>query len=112
MTNIGFFSKKTGSKRLQGRWDPIAIFLIVMACGSGALAFGSLIIWVKGGCRRDSVTLHVLVVAGLVNSCANYLAGDYGVAVLTGNTVGIPSEEAKKLYYVYWVFERIPIFTF
>ena len=87
-----------------------------MVCGSGVLAFGSLIIWVKGGCRRDSVTLHVLAVAGLVNSCTNFLVGDYGVAVLTGNTVGIPSEEVsevvKKLYYVYWVFERIPIFTF
>jgi hypothetical protein len=108
ITNSGF---QTESKRLQGRWDPLSITLVVIICGSGALAFGSFISWVKGGCRQDS-TLHVLAVAGLVNSCANYLAGDYAVAVLTGNIVGIPSDTARKLYYVYWVFERVPIFTF
>lgn len=70
-----------------------------MGCGSGALAFGSFIIWVKGGCRRDSVTLHVLAVAGLVNSCANFLTGDYAVAVLTGNTVGIPFRRNMRTGY-------------
>ncbi|KAI9867543.1 MAG: hypothetical protein M1813_008342 [Trichoglossum hirsutum] len=105
-------SQMSKSKRLQGRWDPLAIFLIITVCSSGALAFVSLIIWVKGGCEENSVTIHVLAVTGLVNSCANFLVGDYAVAVLTGNTGGIPSDTARNLYYVYWVFERIPIFTF
>ncbi|KAI9779439.1 MAG: hypothetical protein M1839_007404 [Geoglossum umbratile] len=100
------------SKRLQGRWDPLSVTLVVIICGSGALAFGSFISWVKGGCRQDPVTLHILAVAGLANSCANFLAGDYAVAVLTGNTIGIPSDAVSKLYYAYWVFERVPFFTF
>ena len=83
-----------------------------MACGSGLIAFTSFISWIKGGCRRDSVTLHVLVVSGVVCSCSYFLVGDYGVAVITGSTAGIPAETASKLYYVYLVVERIPFLTF
>lgn len=97
---------------MDGRWDAIAIALIVMACGSGALAFLSFIIWVLGGCRKDSRTLHVLAVSGLVCSCAYLLCGDYAVAVITGNTMGLPRKKDKALYWTYWFFERLPILTF
>jgi hypothetical protein len=97
------------SNRLQGRFDTLAILLLVIALGAGLTAFVALIAWGKSGSRG---ALHVLVVSGLVTSCAYLLVGDYGVAVITGNTLGYPSEEAKTLYWIYWVFERLPLLTF
>ena len=86
--------------------------MVVMACGSGFLAFVSLIAWFKKGCLRVGTTIHVLVVSGLVCSLAYFLSGDYAVAVLTGNTFGLPTKEYQVLYWVFWVFERVPLFTF
>jgi len=84
-----------------------------MACGSGVVAFVTFIAWVKSGCREESTTLHVLAVSGLVCSCAYFLVGDYAVAVLTGNIMGIPMDgKVKTVYWVYWVCERLPLLTF
>src|SRR5437868_5631687 len=100
------------SKRLQGRWDALAIILIILACGSGAIAFIAFIAWVKAGFRAEGKTLHVLAVAGLLCSCAYFLCGDYAVAVLTGNTIGTPRKKVAALYWAFWIFERVPLFTF
>jgi len=83
-----------------------------MACSSGFVAFVSLILWLKKGRSRAGATLHVLVVSGLVCSLAYFLSGDYAVAVLTGNTIGLPTKKYEGLYWVFWVFERVPLFTF
>lgn len=100
------------SNRLQNRWDAISITLVVLACGSGAIAFFAFIAWIRAGFRADGKTLHVLAVAGLVCSCAYFLSGDYAVAVLTGNTLGAPRDrKVSRLYWVFFVFERIPLFT-
>ena len=83
-----------------------------MASSSGFVAFVSLISWLKQGRPGAGATLHILVVSGLVCSLAYFLSGDYAVAVLTGNTIGLPTEKYQGLYWVFWVFERVPLFTF
>jgi len=83
-----------------------------MACSSGFVAFVSLISWLKKGRPQAGATLHILVVSGLVCSLAYFLSGDYAVAVLTGNTIGLPTKNYQELYWVFWVFERVPLFTF
>jgi len=83
-----------------------------MACGSGFVAFVSLIAWFKEGRPQLGATLHILVVSGLVCSLAYFLSGDYAVAVLTGNTIGLPTKKYQELYWVFWIFERVPLFTF
>jgi hypothetical protein len=99
------------SKRLNGRWEPIAIFILVLACGGGFFAFVSLIAWFRKGCRREGATLHILVVSGLICSLGYFLAGDYGVAVITGSTIGLPTEKYQALYWVFFIFERVPLLT-
>jgi len=91
----------------------LAILLVVLACGSGGIAFIAFIAWFQGGFRAEGKTLHILAVAGLMCSCAYFLCGDYAVAVLTGNTIGSPREKkVASLYWTFWVFERVPLFTF
>jgi Ca2+/Na+ antiporter len=51
-------------------------------------------------------------VAAILFSCGLYWFGDFGMAIVTRNTIGTPSDRIKVLYYTYWVVERIPLFTF
>lgn len=51
-------------------------------------------------------------VAAILLSCGLYWFGDFGMAIVTRNTIGTPSDRIKVLYYTYWVVERIPLFTF
>lgn len=45
-------------------------------------------------------------------SCALFWLGDFGIAVVSKNSIGTPGTQIQALYYAYWVVERIPLFTF
>jgi hypothetical protein len=51
-------------------------------------------------------------VSAILLSCALFWFGDFGLAVVSKNIIGTPSNQVEVLYYTYWVVERIPMFTF
>ena len=44
-------------------------------------------------------------------SCSLYWLGDAVAAIAADNVVGRPSDTVAKLYWVFWVFERVPLVT-
>lgn len=51
-------------------------------------------------------------VSAILLSCGLYWWGDFGMAIVSNNSLGTPSDRIRVLYYTYWVVERIPLFTF
>ncbi|KAJ2897708.1 hypothetical protein MKZ38_004485 [Zalerion maritima] len=99
-------------ERLQGRFDGVSIPILVVILVSALIAFVSFIVWVKGSCRKEAGSLHVVVVSGLICSCGYFLAGDWGVAVMTGNTIGSPDNSSvASLFWTYWIFGRFALLT-
>ncbi|CAO2656528.1 Nn.00g053310.m01.CDS01 [Neocucurbitaria sp. VM-36] len=54
----------------------------------------------------------LFAVSAIFLSCALFWLGDFGIALVSKNSIGTPSNQIKALYYTFWVVERLPLFTF
>jgi hypothetical protein len=52
------------------------------------------------------------VVSAVLFSCALFWLGDYGIAIVSKNSIGTPSKQVSALYYNFWIVERMLLFTF
>ncbi len=78
-----------------------------------ALALGGSLIAVFSCCYISRVTAsYVFFVAGVISCTAWFVVADYAVAIVTGNAVGQPRGGSQALFWLYFVFQYIPIFTF
>ncbi|EJT82459.1 hypothetical protein GGTG_02432 [Gaeumannomyces tritici R3-111a-1] len=105
------------TRRLWGRWtDPLMYVLGFLAIGGGLLAVLSVFCLCRGrsgeGKRRESRGMHFFVITALISSLGWFVIGDYGVALLTGQTLGLPGDKTRTLYWVYYVFQYVPLGTF
>jgi hypothetical protein len=54
----------------------------------------------------------LFAVSAVLFSCALFWLGDFGIATVSKNSIGIPSKQVAVLYYTFWIIERLPLFTF
>ncbi|KAK0667954.1 hypothetical protein QBC41DRAFT_278013 [Cercophora samala] len=110
----------TGSKRIndsEWQWsDPGIIIIAVMGIGGGVVAVLSFFLM----CRSNSApkvenikpfATYVFFFAGLVCALGWFWLADYGPVVVTGNVVGQPRQGKNALFWVYFVFQWVPLFT-
>ncbi|VBB85986.1 Putative potein of unknown function [Podospora comata] len=109
----------TGSKRIddsEWQWsDPGIIIIAVMGIGGGVIAVVSLFLMCRsstpktGGIKPFSV--YVFFFAGLVCALGWFWLADYGPVIVTGNTLGQPRQGKNARFWVYFVFQWVPLFT-
>ena len=107
-TNSGIVVKDEDSKlgSIQGS---IGLILLLLWLGLTGLATLLSFLVCVFSLFKESSPFALSVV---VFSCALFWLGDWGIAVVSKNSIGTPSEQIQALYYTYWIVERIPLFTF
>ena len=87
----------------------IALIVLLVWLGlTGLAAAFSLIVAVM---RIFKGSAH-FAVSAILFSCALFWFGDFGIATVSKNTMGMPSKQITALYYSFWIVERLPLLTF
>ncbi|OAL45876.1 hypothetical protein IQ07DRAFT_603805 [Pyrenochaeta sp. DS3sAY3a] len=101
------FTEKDG--RIGNIYKSIGFILLLAFIGLSGLA--TLFCFLGSVCTmfKESTWFAVSAVS---LSCALFWLGDFGIAVVSKNSIGTPGTHIQALYYTYWVVERIPLLTF
>ena len=84
------------------------IVLLAWLCLTG-LATALYLILTGLSLFKDSM---YFAISAILFSCALFWFGDFGIATVSKNTIGMPSKQVTALYYSFWIVERLPLFTF
>ncbi|KAK0747209.1 hypothetical protein B0T21DRAFT_417358 [Apiosordaria backusii] len=109
----------SNSKRLDDtRWqwsDPGIILIAVMGVGGGVIAVLSFfLIWRSSSLddeKRRPISASVFFFSGLICALGWFWLADYGPVIVTGNKMGHPRQGGNALFWLYFVFQWVPILT-
>lgn len=84
--------------------------------GAGGLVVVAGVLSLLIGSAKDRVTAQILVVGGViwmvgVFNVLRTFYSDWVLGVMSGGIVGMPSGDRKVIYWLYWISERLPMFS-